>query len=52
MKKLTCHCRGVEIEVSLPDGLKKLIRCNCSMCKRRSAVMALVGPNDLKIIPK
>ena len=50
MKKLTCHCRGVEIEVSLPDGLKKLIRCNCSMCKRRSAVMALVGPNDLKII--
>ena len=50
MKKLTCHCGGVEIEVSLPNDLKNLIRCNCSICKRRSATMAKVGPNDLKII--
>ena len=49
MKKLTCHCGGVEIEVSLPNDLKNLIRCNCSICKRRSAIMAKVGPNDLKI---
>ncbi|HIC11624.1 MAG TPA: GFA family protein, partial [Candidatus Pelagibacter sp.] len=33
MKKLTCHCGGVEIEVSLPNGLKNLVRCNCSICK-------------------
>ena len=45
-----CHCGGVEIEVSLPNGLNKLIRCNCSICKRRGAVMAMVGPNDLKVI--
>ena len=50
MKKLTCHCGGVEIEVSLPNDLNNLIRCNCSICKRRSATMAKVGPNDLKII--
>ena len=50
MKKLTCHCGGVEIEVSLPNDLKNLIRCNCSICKRRSATMAKVGPNDFKII--
>ena len=50
MKKLTCHCGGVEIEVSLPNGLKNLVRCNCSMCKKRSAVMAMVGLNDLKVI--
>ena len=25
MKKLTCHCGGVEIEISLPDGLKILL---------------------------
>ena len=50
MKKLTCHCGRVEIEVSLPNDLKNLIRCNCSICKRRSATMAKVGPNDLKII--
>ena len=46
MKKLTCHCGGVEIEVSLPNGLKNLIRCNCSICKKRGAVMAVVGPNE------
>ena len=50
MKKLTCHCGGVEIEVSLPNGLKNLKKCNCSICKRRSAVMAMVDSNDLKII--
>ena len=50
MKKLTCHCGGVEIEVSLPNDLKNLIRCNCSICKKRSATMAKVGPNDFKII--
>ena len=31
MKKLTCHCGGVEIEISLPGGLKNLTRCNCSL---------------------
>ena len=50
MKKLTCHCGGVEIEVSLPNGLKNLVRCNCSICKKRHAVMAMVGPDDLKIV--
>ena len=24
MKKLTCHCGGVEAEVSLPSGLKNV----------------------------
>ena len=50
MKKIICHCGGVEIEVSLPNGLKNLVRCNCSICKKRSAIMAMVGPNDLKVI--
>ena len=50
MKKLTCHCGGIEIEISLPDGMKKLARCNCSICKRRSAVMVMVNSNDLQIV--
>ena len=50
MKKLTCHCGGVEAEVNLPEKLEKVLRCNCSICKKRGAVMAMVGPNDLKII--
>jgi len=50
MKKLTCHCGGVEIEVNIPDQFKKVIRCNCSLCKRKGAIMTMVGPEDLKII--
>ncbi len=50
MNKLICHCGGVEIKVSLPNGLNKLIKCNCSICKRRGAVMAMVGPNDLEVV--
>ena len=50
MKKLTCHCGGVEIEVSLPNGLKNLGKCNCSICKKRSAIMAQVNLVDLKVV--
>ena len=50
MKKLTCHCGGVEIEVSLPNGLKNLVRCNCSFCKRHSSVMAIIDSSDLKVV--
>ena len=50
MEKLTCHCGGVEVEVSLPNGLKNLIRCNCSFCKRHSSVMAVIDSSDLKVV--
>ena len=47
---LTCHCRSVEIELNLPDGLKNVLRCNCSICKKRSAIVALVDDTNLKIV--
>ena len=50
MKKLTCQCGGIEIGVKLPDDLGKLMRCNCSICKRKSATMSMIGKDDLKII--
>ena len=50
IKKLTCHCGGVEAEVSLPDGLKNVLKCNCSICKKKGITMInKVGINDLKI---
>ena len=51
MKKLTCHCGGVEIQVELPEtGFAKLMRCNCSLCKRRGYIMTPVNPANFKII--
>jgi len=49
MKKLSCHCGGVEIEVNVPDQFKKLMRCNCSLCKRKGAIMTMVEHGDLKV---
>ena len=50
MKKLTCHCGGVEGEVSLPSDLKNILKCNCSLCKKKGITMInKIGLNDLKI---
>ena len=49
MKKLTCHCGEVEAEINLPDKLEKILRCNCSVCKRKGAVMSMVRNEDFKI---
>lgn len=50
MNKLTCHCNKVEIEVKIPEPLTKALRCNCTLCKRKSAVMTMVAPEDFKIV--
>ena len=49
MKKLTWHCKAVEAEINIPDKLEKVIRCNCSICKRKGAIMTMVKNEDFKI---
>ena len=51
MKKLTCHCGGVEAEVKIPEnGFEKLMRCNCSISKRIGYVIGVIGSDDFKLI--
>ena len=49
-KKLTCHCGSIELEVSLANDLQKLVRCNCSICKKKGAIMTSIDLKDLKVI--
>jgi hypothetical protein len=49
MKKLTCHCKQIEAEINLPNNLEKILKCNCSICKRKGAVMSMVKNEDFKI---
>ena len=42
MRKLTCHCGLIEIEIDLKKDLEDLYRCNCSMCIRKGAITAIV----------
>ncbi|MDH3378234.1 MAG: GFA family protein [Gammaproteobacteria bacterium] len=47
--KGTCHCGAVEFEVGLENGLQKLRRCNCSLCRRKGAIMASVPVDRLRV---
>ncbi len=49
MKKLTCHCNAIEAEINIADNLGKILRCNCSICKRKGAIMSMVKNEDFKI---
>jgi hypothetical protein len=50
MKKLTCHCRSVEAEINISDNLEKVLKCNCSICKRKGAIMSIVKNEDFIIV--
>jgi hypothetical protein len=50
MKKLSCHCGGVKIDVKVPETFTKVTRCNCSLCKKKGVIMAFVELDDLKVI--
>ena len=50
MKKLKCHCGAIEAEISVAENFNKILRCNCSLCKRKGSVMSMVKNEDFKII--
>ena len=50
MKKLKCHCGAIEAEINLDGDLAKVIKCNCSICKRKGAIMSMVKNEDFKIV--
>ena len=50
MKKLTCHCGEVELEINESEGaLSKFLRCNCSLCKKKGYIMTFAPIVDVKI---
>ncbi len=48
--RLTCHCGSVVLELELPDGIVNPRRCDCSLCRRRGAVMASVKLSQIHLI--
>jgi hypothetical protein len=45
----SCHCGEIRFEVDLPDGLVDPRHCNCSMCRRRGAIVATARIDQLRI---
>lgn len=48
--KASCHCKAVQFELILPNGLENPRRCDCSLCRMRGAIAASVNLADLKIL--
>jgi hypothetical protein len=48
--RASCHCGAVVLELDLPNGVVDPRRCNCSMCRRRGAIVASVPLEGLKIV--
>ena len=46
----TCHCGAIEFEVELENGLTGLLRCGCSICLRKGAVMCGVPLANLRLL--
>ena len=49
MKILKGHCGLVEAQINI-ENFEKILRCNCSICKRKGTVMSMVKNEDFKII--
>ena len=47
---LVCHCGAVRIRLELPDGIVNPRRCDCSLCRRKGAVVASVPLERLTLI--
>ncbi|NVD07810.1 GFA family protein [Vibrio sp. JPW-9-11-11] len=46
----TCHCGTVKLELSLPNGIEKPRRCDCSICRRKGAIVASVKLDGIRIL--
>lgn len=48
--RASCHCGAVVLELELPHGIVQARRCNCSICRRKGAVVASVPLAGLRIV--
>jgi hypothetical protein len=48
--RATCHCGSVELELDLPHGIVDPRRCDCSICRRKGAIVASVPLSGIRVI--
>jgi hypothetical protein len=46
----SCHCGVIKYEVDLEHGLENLRKCNCSLCRRKNAIMACVPVENFRLL--
>jgi hypothetical protein len=48
--RASCHCGAVVLELDLPDGIVDPRRCDCSICRRKGAIVASVPLSGITIV--
>ena len=48
--RASCHCGAVVLELTLPNGIVDPRRCDCSICRRKGAVVASVPLSGLSVV--
>ena len=48
--RLSCHCGSVVLELDLPNGIVDPRRCDCSICRRKGAVVASVTLDGIRVL--
>lgn len=48
--RATCHCGAVVLLLDLPRGIVNPRRCNCSICRRKGAVVASVELDQIEVV--
>lgn len=46
----TCHCGAIQLALSLPNGIENPRRCDCSICKRKGAIVASVALDGIRVV--
>lgn len=46
----SCHCGAVELQLDMPEGIVDPHRCDCSLCRRKGAVVATLPLSALQIV--
>ena len=48
--RASCHCGSVVLELDLPSGIVDPRRCDCSICRRKGAVVASVPLDGIHVM--
>jgi hypothetical protein len=46
----SCHCGAIEFEIETDGPIAQATRCNCSLCRRKNALMYRVPPERFHLL--
>lgn len=46
----SCHCGAVRFEADVEGGIHKVVRCNCTICRKKGALMLRVHADRFRLL--